>query len=72
MATFPHGEGGMNTFSENGNDFVGRLLHEGGVSRRSFSAFSPIPSTVGEIQDSSKGREIVEKRFHLEVKKKVS
>ena len=29
----------MNTFSENGNGFVGRLLHEGGVSRRSFSAF---------------------------------
>ena len=29
----------MNTFSENGNDFVGRLLHEGGVSRRTFSAF---------------------------------
>jgi len=23
---------GMNTFSENGNDFVGTLLHEGGVS----------------------------------------
>jgi len=22
----------MNTFSENGNDFVGRLLHEGWVS----------------------------------------
>ena len=31
----------MNTFSENGNDFVGRLLHEGGVSRRTFSAFPP-------------------------------
>jgi hypothetical protein len=29
----------MNTFSENGNDFVGRLLHKGGVSRRTFSAF---------------------------------
>jgi len=36
-ATFPHG--GMNTFSENGNDFVGRLLREGGVSRGSFSTF---------------------------------
>ena len=30
----------MNTFSENGNDFVGRLLHEGGVSRRTLSAIS--------------------------------
>ena len=30
----------MNTFSENGNDFVGRLLHEGGVSRRTFWDFS--------------------------------
>ena len=30
----------MNTFSENGNDFVGRLLHEGGVRRRTFFAFS--------------------------------
>ena len=35
----PWREPGMNTFSENGNDFVGRLLHEGGVSRRTFSAF---------------------------------
>ena len=35
----PLREPGMNTFSENGNDFVGRLLHEGGVSRRTFSAF---------------------------------
>jgi len=39
-ATFPVGEGGMNTFSENGNDFVGRLLHEGGVWRRTFLGFS--------------------------------
>ena len=30
----------MNTFSEHGNDFVGRLLHEGGVRRRTFFAFS--------------------------------
>jgi hypothetical protein len=30
----------MNTFSENGNDFVGRLLHEGGVWRRTFLGFS--------------------------------
>ena len=30
----------MNTFSENGNEFVGRLLHEGGVRRRTFFAFS--------------------------------
>ena len=27
---------GMNTFSENGNDFVRRLLQKGGVSRRTF------------------------------------
>ena len=33
-------KGGMNTFSENGNDFVGRLLHEGGVWRRTFFGFS--------------------------------
>ena len=36
----------MITFSENGNDFVGRLLHEGGVSRRTFSAF-PQTQTAG-------------------------
>ena len=30
----------MNTFSENGNGFVGRLLHEGGVWRRTFLGFS--------------------------------
>ena len=29
----------MNTFSENGNDFVGRLLHEGGFRVGPFSAF---------------------------------
>ena len=34
------GERCMNTFSENGNDFVGRLLHEGGVWRRTFFGFS--------------------------------
>jgi hypothetical protein len=37
LARFPWREPGMNTFSENGNDFVGRLLHEGGVSRRTFT-----------------------------------
>ena len=42
--TFPHGEGGMNTLSENGNDFVGRLLHGGGGSRRTFSAFPQYPN----------------------------
>ena len=36
--------GGMNTFSKNGNDFVGRLLHEGGVSRRTFSGFPQYPN----------------------------
>jgi len=30
----------MNTFSEHGNDFVGRLLHEGGIWRRTFFGFS--------------------------------
>jgi hypothetical protein len=41
----------MNTFSENGNDFVGRLLHEGGFSRRTFSAFpqTQTASTLTEI-----------------------
>jgi hypothetical protein len=32
--------GGVNTFSENGTNFVGRLLHEGGVWRRTFLVFS--------------------------------
>ena len=47
----PRREPGMNTFSENGNDFVGRLLHEGGVSRRTFSAFpqTQTASTVGPL-----------------------
>ena len=27
----------MTTFSENGNDFVGRLLHEGGITDESES-----------------------------------
>ena len=42
----------MNTFSENRNDFVGRLLHEGGVSRRTFSAFpeNQTASTVPYVQ----------------------
>ena len=29
----------MNTFSENGNDFVGRLLHEGGFRVGPFPHF---------------------------------
>ena len=43
----------MNTFSENGNDFVGRLLHEGGVSRRTFSAF---PQTQTASRNYGPGR----------------
>ena len=39
----------MNTFSENGNDFVGRLLHEGEVSRRTFSAF-PQTQTASTVR----------------------
>ena len=39
-ATPARRRGGMNTLSENGNDFVGRLLHEGGVWRRTFLGFS--------------------------------
>ena len=39
----------MNTFSENGNDFVGRLLHEGGVSRRTFSAFPQTQTASTEV-----------------------
>ena len=41
----------MNTFSENGNDFVGRLLHEGGVSRRTFSAFPQTQTACTEGPD---------------------
>jgi len=33
----------MNTFSENGNDFVGSLLHEGGVLCRTFPWFDMTP-----------------------------
>ena len=40
LADFHWVKGGMNTFSENRNDFVGRLLHEGGVGRRTYFAFS--------------------------------
>eukprot|EP00802_Teleaulax_amphioxeia_P019080 Tamp_19301.p4 GENE.Tamp_19301~~Tamp_19301.p4 ORF type:complete len:100 (+),score=1.06 Tamp_19301:103-402(+) len=32
--------GAVNTFSENGTNFVGRLLLEGGVWRRTFLGFS--------------------------------
>ena len=42
----------MNTFSENGNDFVGRLLHEGGVSRRTFSAFPQTQTASTETRQT--------------------
>jgi len=49
----------MNTFSENGNDFVGRLLHEGGVGRRTFFAFSQYQkclygNATKQLQDANK------------------
>ena len=47
--------GGMNTFSETGNDFVGRLLHEGGVSRMTFLGFSQ-NETVVRIWFEQNGR----------------
>ena len=47
--TSPWRRAGMNTFSENGNDFVGRLLHEGGVSRRTFSAFPQTQTASTEV-----------------------
>jgi len=40
LAAFPQREGGMNTFSENGNDFVGSLLHEGEDWRRTLVGVS--------------------------------
>ena len=43
---------GMNTFSQNGNDFVGRLLHEGGVWCRTFFGFF-------QCQNSRYGRAII-------------
>jgi hypothetical protein len=49
LAAFPQREGGMNTFSENGNDFVGSLLHEGEDWRRPLWVFPKIKTAPVRI-----------------------
>ena len=41
----------MNTFSEYGNDFVGRLLHEAGVWCRTFFGFPKIKTARTEEEE---------------------
>ena len=42
----------MNTFSENGNDFVGRLLHEGGFRVGPFPHFPKPKRPVRDKQSA--------------------